>query len=71
MSDLQVASRMNEAAAGFMEAAELFARAVGLLAEIEAMKAENAQRAHLGQSMAWTDAAFQEALDAYKLRVKP
>lgn len=40
MSDLQTASRMNEAASGMVEAAELMARAVACLGEIEDRKAD-------------------------------
>lgn len=71
MSDLQVASRMNEAAGGMMEAAELMARAVACLGEIEGMKADNARRA-------WSQGEFYEpahdgsdflaVLERYKIR---
>jgi hypothetical protein len=35
--------------------------------ELEAMKAENMQREHMGQSMAWDESSFTSLIDKYQL----
>ena len=37
------------------------------LIELESMKAENMQREHLGQSMAWDESSFMSLIDKYQL----
>jgi len=45
--------------------AYVLAQTACALAEIEGMKAENMQRAVLGQSMAYDEAAFQAVIERY------
>lgn len=49
----------SENATTISNAATTFADAVNKLAKIEGMKAENAQRAHLGQAMAYVEKDFE------------
>ncbi len=50
-----------------LAAAALFARAVGALGKIEALRAENRQREINGHSLAYDDAAFFSVVAEFKL----
>jgi hypothetical protein len=47
------------------QVAYVFSQSVCALAEIEAMKAENTQRQHRNESMAYTDADFVSIIEKY------
>lgn len=61
---------LTEHANTFAEAADKFARAIGALAEIEGMKAENQHRVLLGLGVSYGDAAFWAVGERYGLEVK-
>lgn len=47
------------------QAAYIMAQAAALIAECLGMQAENMQRSHRGESMAYTYESFTEAIDRY------
>lgn len=52
---------MNEA----QQAAYVIAMSACVMAEVAAMQAENQQRAHRGESAAYTETAFTDLIDRY------